>query len=208
PILTGVQTRALPIITPPPPPPPAPQPGSAPLPAVDPAAPPPRGAVSVLRPPPVAPPAPPRARPPRPAPPVRALSAPRGRRALAHGDRPEPPRPLRRPLPSPPERALAAPARHHRGPLPGGQRPLRARLPRPAREHRERAPGVVRRRVLLQRADHGDHRLREARAAHGVRQRLGHRRGARRPPRGRDGDGAHVRQVLAPDGARALQPPR
>src|SRR5438477_426459 len=72
----------------------------------------------------------------------------------------------------------------------------------------DRAPGVVRRRVLLQRADHGDHRLREARAAHGVRQRLGHRRGARRPPRGRDGDGAHVRQVLAPDGARALQPPR
>src|SRR5207244_193522 len=69
-----------------------------------------------------------------------------------------------------------------------------------------RAARVVRRRLLLQRADHGDDRLRTDGAADVPGERPRHAGDPDGTPGARHGHGPRLREVLTPDGARALQP--
>ena len=80
--------------------------------------------------------------------------------------------------------------------LPGGRR------------RRARGAGVVPRRVLLQRADDGDDRLRRDVPGVDGGQRPGRRRVDRQPDADRAGDRAGVREVLALDGALRVLAPR
>ena len=89
--------------------------------------------------------------------------------------------------------------------VPGRQRAVRVLLLDGARVGRQRAAGLVRGRVLLQRADHGHHRLRRHDAGDPLRAHRGDDRGDDRHPVGRADHRHHLRQVRAADRARAVQ---
>ena len=81
---------------------------------------------------------------------------------------------------------------------------VRLALPGRAGLDHQRAAGLVRGRLLLQRADAGHHRLRRNVAGHPLRARHRHRRGDRRHPDRRADHRHHLHQVRPPDGARPV----